>query len=412
VLVPGDPGEADWPFIARKACPCSSYSIPVNDNASIIKISYGLFVGASSACKIAVSPKLVGVGEVCPQGGWRLIRNVLNKLALVAFSLLLVALLLEVFLRVAYYHSLDFSMEMWKYAVAMKRAVPDPNLSFVHEPNTHAFLMGQDVSINSLGLRDRELSPTKSPGVYRVLVLGDSTTFGWGVSLDNTASKILERELNAQHIPGYERFEVINAGVGNYDTVQEVTYYKTRGRELNPDMVILVYFINDPELVPRQKSIWLIDRSYLVAFLTNRLDGVLRKTGARPGWKEYYASLYNDNQPGFQACKAALLDLAETTRENNTKLIVALLPELHEINNGYPFTAQHQKIKDVVAPTGVPVLDLIDGLKGHGPEETLWVTPLDDHPSGKANTLIAAQLREAILADVGATGGATGESGH
>jgi lysophospholipase L1-like esterase len=330
--------------------------------------------------------------------------NILKKLALLAFSLLVVALLLELFLRVAFYHSLDFSMEMWKYAVAMKRAVPDPNLSFVHEPNTHAFLMGQDVRINSLGLRDREFSPAKPPGVYRILVLGDSTTFGWGVSLDDTASKILERELNAHPPPAYQRFEVINAGTGNYDTVQEVELYKTQGRELHPDLVILVYFINDPEPVPRQRSIWLIDRSYLVAFLTNRLDGVLRKTGTRPGWKAYYASLYEDDQPGFQACKAALLDLAATTREEHVKLFVALLPELHEINQEYPFTAEHQKIKDVLAPTGVPVLDLIDGLKGHGPEETLWVTKLDDHPSGKANTLIAAQLRQAIVAELGASG--------
>ena len=340
--------------------------------------------------------------------------NILKKLALLVFSLLVVALLMELFLRVYFYHSLDFSMEMWKYAVAMKRSVPDPNLSFVHEPNTHGFFMRQDVRINSLGLRDREFPAAKPTGVYRILVLGDSTTFGWGVSLEDTAAKILEKMLNAQPPPGYQRFEVINAGVGNYDTVQEVTYYKTRGRLLNPDMVILVYFINDPEPVPRQKSIVLIDRSYLVAFLTNRLDGVLRKTGGRPGWQAYYASLYDDDKPAYQACKAALLDLAATTRENNSKLIVALLPELHEINQGYPFTAEHQKIKHVLAPTGVPLLDLIDGLKGHGPEETLWVTPLDDHPSGKANTLIAAQLRDAIVAELGAGGASagTGTPGH
>jgi hypothetical protein len=330
----------------------------------------------------------------------------LKKLALVAFSLLLAALLLEVFLRVHFYHSLDFSMEMWKYAVAMKRAVPDPKLSFVHEPNTDAFLMGHDVKINSQGLRDNEYALAKPPGVYRILVLGDSTTFGWGVSIDDTAAKILERELNAQHLPGYQHFEVINAGVGNYDTVQEVTYYKTRGRDFHPDMVILVFFINDPEPVPVQKSIWLIDRSYLVAFLTNRLDGVLRKTGTRPGWKEYYASLYNENLPGFQACKAALVDLAAATREDHAKLIVALLPELHQINDDYPFTAAHQKIKDIVASQNVPVLDLIDGLRNHGPEITLWVTPLDDHPDGKANALIAGQLRDAILADLAVTGGA------
>src|SRR5208283_5016479 len=136
-------------------------------------------------------------------------------------------------------------------------------------------------------------------------------------------------------------FEVINAGVGNYDTVQEVTYYKTRGRDFRPDMVVLGYFINDPEPVPVQKNIPLIDRSYLVAYVTNRFDGVLRRLGARPYWKAYYSSLYED-LPGFQACKAALVDLATATRSDHAKLLVMLIPELHQINDDYPFTAAHQ----------------------------------------------------------------------
>ena len=40
------------------------------------------------------------------------------------FSLLFVALLLEGALRIAFYHSKDFSMEMWKYAVQLKRSDP------------------------------------------------------------------------------------------------------------------------------------------------------------------------------------------------------------------------------------------------------------------------------------------------
>src|SRR5271157_5387242 len=327
----------------------------------------------------------------------------LKKLALVVFSLLFVALFLEMALRVVYYHSMDFSMEMWKYAAQLKLSDPDPNLRFRHKPNGHAFLMGQDVQINSQGLRDNEYPLAKPPGVYRILLLGDSTTFGWGVSLSDTTAKILERELNAKHVPGYERFEVLNGGVGNYDTIQEVTYYKTRGRYFHPDLVILVYFINDPEPVPVEKKIFLIDRSYLVAFLTNRYDGVLRRLGARPDWKIYYSSLYDDNLPGFQACKAALVELATATREDHAKLMVALLPELHQINDSYPFIAAHQKIKDVLAPERVPILELIDGLRNHGPEITLWVTPLDDHPNGKANDLIAAQMQAAILKDLEAS---------
>lgn len=325
--------------------------------------------------------------------------------ALIVFSVLFVALLLEGALRVAFYHSKDFSMEMWKYAVQLKRPVSNPKLSFVHKPNGHAHVMGVDVDINSQGLRDREYSLEKPAGVYRILLLGDSTTLGWGDPLNETTPKILEQTLNAERVPGVERFEAINAGVGNYDTVQEVTYYETRGRTFHPDLVILVYFINDPEPVPVEKKGFLIDRSYLIAFLTNRFDGVLRRLGTRPDWKTYYSSLYNDDLPGFQACKAALKDLAVATRNDNTKLLVAILPELHQINNDYPFAAAHQKIKDVLAPEHVPVLDLIDGLRNHGPEITLWVTLLDDHPNGKANALIADQMRDWILKDLNAAGG-------
>src|ERR1700680_9506 len=268
-----------------------------------------------------------------------------GKLVLLVVALLFVALLLEGMLRVAFYHSKDFSMEMWKYAVQIKRPVTNPKLSFAHRPNSHGFFMGVDVKINSQGLRDYEYSLTKPAGVYRIMLLGDSTTFGWGVPLNETAAKILERNLNAKHLPGYDHVEVLNAGVGNYDTVQEVTYYETRGRAFHPDLVVLAYFINDPEPVPVERKGFLIDSSYLIAFSVNRFDGVLRRIGTRPDWSKYYSSLYDDNRPGFHACKAALVDLASTTQRENTKLLVAILPELHQINNSYPFTAAHQKIK-------------------------------------------------------------------
>jgi lysophospholipase L1-like esterase len=339
-------------------------------------------------------------------------RKLLSRFALLVFALFFVALLLEGMLRVAFYHSKDFSMEMWKYAVQLKRPVPNPNLSFAHQPNGHAFLMGVDVQINSQGLRDYEYSLTKPAGVYRIMLVGDSTTFGWGVPLNETTAKILERNLNAQHIPGYDHVEVLNAGVGNYDTVQEVTYYETRGLAFHPDLVVLVYFINDPEPVPVERKGFLVDSSYLIAFSVNRFDGVLRRIGTRPDWNKYYSSLYDDNRPGFQACKAALTDLASTTKRENTQLLVAILPELHQINDSYPFTAAHQKIKDVLASENIPVLDLIDGLRNHGPESTLWVTPLDDHPNGKANALIVAQMRHWILSDLGRTASSEPKTSH
>src|SRR5246500_1326234 len=235
--------------------------------------------------------------------------NARLNIALLAFAILLGCIAMEVALRVIFAHSLDFSMEMWKYAVKLKRPVANPDLSFAHAPNRSAFLMGVPVSINSAGLRDREFSIEKPPGVYRVMMLGVSTTFGWGVRQEDTAAKFLERKLNADLPAGFNHVEVMNTGVGNYDTAQEVTYFETIGWKYHPDLVVLVFFINDPEPVPVEKKGFLIDRSYLIAFATNRIDGVMRHVGVRPDWKTYYASLYDDNRPGFQACKKTLISL-------------------------------------------------------------------------------------------------------
>ena len=349
---------------------------------------------SEAARSTSVDDKRQIISDTRPTGRPSILLNVI----LLAVAILLGCIVMEGALRVIFAHSLDFSMEMWKYAVQLKRPVANPQLSFAHAPNRSTFLMGVPVSINSEGLRDHEFSLDKPPDIYRIMMLGDSTTFGWGVKQEDTAAKLLERKLNADLPAGYNRVEVMNTGVGNYDTVQEVTYYETIGWKFHPDLVVLVFFINDPEPVPIEKKGFLIDRSYLVAFATNRIDGVMRHMGARPDWKTYYASLYGDDRPGFQACKKALVSLANSTRSHDAKLLVALLPELHQINGqSYPFRAAHQKIKDVIAAEDVSVVELIDGLKDRGPEETLWVTALDDHPNAKANNLISDQLKQWIL---------------
>jgi hypothetical protein len=326
--------------------------------------------------------------------------RLLLNLAVLACTVLVFAGLLEIALRVIFARSLDFGMEMWKYAVELKRPVAGPKLSFAHIPNRSAFLMGAQVAINSQGLRDREYSLAKPPDVYRIVMLGDSTTFGWGVSLEQTVAKILERELNRAGAPRYRKFEVLNAGVGNYGTVQEVAHYKTYDRAFRPDLVVLEYFINDAEPVPKEKNPGLVGRSYLVAFTISRFDALLRVAGLRPPWNEYYAGLYNDDRPGFQAAQDALRELVDLTRQDGARLLVTILPELHEIAGAYRFTREHQKIKDVLAASRTPVLELIDGLRGHGPESSLWVTPADPHPNGKANALISAQVAPWILENI------------
>jgi lysophospholipase L1-like esterase len=327
-------------------------------------------------------------------------RRALGNLALLAVTTLVFAGFLEIALRVAFARSLDFSMEMWKYAVALKQPVADPRLSFAHRPNSSAFLMGVPFAINSAGLRDREFSPQKPAGGYRIVWLGDSTTVGWGAPADGTAPKLLEAQLNVRQ-PG--RFEVLNAGVGNYGTVQEVEHYLTIDRAFHPDLVVLEYFINDAEPVPQERNAGILGHSYLAAFLVSRYDGVLRLAGLRPQWRDYYASLYRDGSPGLEAAKDALARLKQATAQDGAGLLVAILPELHQLNGGYPFEKEHRKIEDFLTTTGVRWIDLIGCLRGHGPEAGLWITPADSHPNVTANRLIAGCVNTAIGDAVGGT---------
>lgn len=80
-----------------------------------------------------------------------------------------------------------------------------------------------DFNVNSLGLRDYEYSFEKREGTYRILMLGDSFTEGYGVKLEKTFSKIFEKKLNnsAEKIS-----QVINAGVTGYSPTIEYLYLK------------------------------------------------------------------------------------------------------------------------------------------------------------------------------------------
>ncbi len=102
--------------------------------------------------------------------------------------------------------------------------------------------MGQTVITNSFGHRDKEIPVEKSPGVIRVLVLGDSVTFGHGVDMESSYPEILEEKLN-QEIRS-SSFDVINTGVPGNSAFQEYFDLK-RGLIFDPDVIILQFVLND-----------------------------------------------------------------------------------------------------------------------------------------------------------------------
>lgn len=90
---------------------------------------------------------------------------------------------------------------------------------------------------NSKGLRDKEYDYRKPPGVQRILILGDSFTWGFGVNDDEIYTEILESMLDST--------EVINFGVTGFNIAQEFLYLKKEGIKYEPDIVIVGLALND-----------------------------------------------------------------------------------------------------------------------------------------------------------------------
>ncbi len=98
---------------------------------------------------------------------------------------------------------------------------------------------------NSLGFRGEEVERHKPPGRYRIVALGGSTTYGVGVKTYREAYPyVLERELRNR---GCDSVEVINAGVGDYDSWPILINFLFRVLDLQPDMVIYYEGTNEVE---------------------------------------------------------------------------------------------------------------------------------------------------------------------
>lgn len=322
-------------------------------------------------------------------------RNFLTGFVVLVMTVLIGLAGLELLVRIAYSDGSNFDIEMWRYAKDIKQVSDIPEVGHEHRPGASGTYMGVPVAISAQGLRDREYSLEKSDGVVRVLMLGDSLTFGWGAPVEGTTAKALERLLNAAGGP--LRYEVINTGVGNTNTAMQAAYFMHRGHQFRPDVVILNYFINDAEVTPRKKDNWLTDWSYAAVFLAGRIDILERTYFGKADWQQYYRDLYRPDAPGWREAQQSFDALADFCADKGYKLMVVNYPELHELEP-YPFADVTDEVAALAAGRGLPFLDLLPVIREQEPVG-LWVTPTDSHPNAKAAELfapaIAAQLRAA-----------------
>lgn len=328
------------------------------------------------------------------------VRKFFIRAAVLGLALVVGLCALELAARVVFdRNGMHYGIEMWKYAKYLKRRSDNPAMSHEHVPGSEALLMGVTMTINSQGLRDREFALQKDPGTYRIMILGDSMTVGWGAPVEETYPKVLEQRI-AESRPdaSLPRVEVINTGVGNYNTCQEVAYFQERGLKYQPDMVVLGFYINDAEPTPRPSGGILSRHSYLYVLASSFLDGLGRMVAQKESYSDYYRRLYQPEQPGWQACRQALVELNRLCGDNGILLRVLLIPELHSPAENYPFEEVHTLVKDIGREHGFSVIEVRQAMEGVDPSR-LWVSAGDAHPSPLAHEIIADELLDALSED-------------
>jgi hypothetical protein len=186
-------------------------------------------------------------------------------------------------------------------------------------------------------------------------------------------------------------YQVLNGGVGNYNTYRAVRFYEKEWRKsVKPDVIVVHYFVNDAEyLLPSAGNV-LVRNSQLAVTLYYIAQRFLQGSPGVDKLVERYRQVYKPDNRGYQDMVAALKRLREMAAEDGTKVILAMIPDIHQLED-YPFDFIHQRMRALADELGWTFVDFLDSLGPYkGPE--LWTIPGDPHPNAFVHKAMAEQL--------------------
>lgn len=121
----------------------------------------------------------------------------------------------------------------------------DEELGWKLVPGAEDEYGGVRVRINAEGMRGPRVAKPKPPDTTRILWLGDSVTFGYGVERDEDLFPQRVATQLTRGGEGHHRFESVNAGVGGYAPWQELAWLEREGWSYEPDLVVVGFVLND-----------------------------------------------------------------------------------------------------------------------------------------------------------------------
>jgi lysophospholipase L1-like esterase len=288
--------------------------------------------------------------------------------------------------------------------------VPDPELLWRNRPgsqktqpvNPEAYdrPASWSVTVDARGYRSGPPGlEADHPGVYRILCVGDSVTYGFNVDAEDTYPKQLEALLERRYPDRH--FEVINAGVPGWSWIQGRRYLEVEGLALRPDVVVIGHGTNDqffPTTVTDSERIghstsW-ISRAYrrLAIRLANtnlyRLASALSPRRSEPGPGCAAQPSGACRRVGIPEIEAAIGEIDAMTRAAGANLLL--------LNTDFMETPAVEGLRRAEAAVPLRTLDLVARFRSLRTEAEereertrglLPAGPLELSPSADAHTV-------------------------
>lgn len=215
-------------------------------------------------------------------------RNYIGNIILCLSSAFLTCLFLEIAMRLSLYFKNQKSFEeVMKHPPELRADEPADlakiirpsrcaGIIYEFRPNIKANFINVPVETNNEGWRGKLYPRQKRENSVRIVSIGDSHMFGWGVPEEKRYTNVLENMLNARFPE--KKWEIINTAVPGYNTYMEVETLERKALAYNPDIVIMEYIGNDldlPNFIADDSDYTNFNKSFLINFLKGRI-GVLK----------------------------------------------------------------------------------------------------------------------------------------
>jgi len=315
----------------------------------------------------------------------------------------------------------------WRYPQVFYRS--DPDVLFTLVPDERAYSADKPVHINARGMRGEMVPYERTPGRKRIVFIGDSIAFGYGVLDEEVVTSRVAGLLGAQGVAT----EVINASVPAYNTVQEVTLLERDGLRYRPDWVIVGVCWNDlsdKSHVRVSPEGWLVEntsqdanepgfsegpRGYAVRNFVKRSRLLY---AANQVWRDVSGQfddvkLYRDEvlqgretettREGWWRVGTAIHRLRYLSNEFGFHPLLVTFPMPLALERSFPRSAYPEGFKAIADREGIPLLDLDPAFRasyrGH---ESLFIPYDGDHPNARGHDIAAREIVKFLLRANGA----------